>query len=1343
MFNQKTSLTKGNIGLQEEPTSRWPLSAHQKRLWMFERFFPNTLVHNVGLLLGILGPIDVPILRASLGLLLQKHSVLRVAFQELDGEITQILAPIGGDLLEIHNLEGSSVTDRKTRLGDSIKEETGQALNVSSDPLFKATLFQLSPTESYLLLRSHRIILDRESESSVIRDLFALYELLKAENSPHSHSTTADPFFEFIKQEHARAAAVKDSSLNFWQSQLHDVDRSPELPLTRSRKSERSFQLNSIQRHLPPETLSRLREWSLDEHLPESRVLLAALACLLHRYTGLQKILIGTGASMRSDGDLAGSVGPFGAYLPLIVNLNEEMRFAEVVRAVSDFMELRDRQDCLPLETIASELNLAREEGRHPIVQILFHEINEDFAWQTSDLTIERLQNPVRFTEFDLLIQVNNRAGMNVIAEYSPELLEPEAVEALLGHLHTLLDGALRNPQQRVCELPLLSETEVRRIIHTWNQTKKDYDLSRPLNRLLENQVQQTPHAIALRFKEVSLTYEQVNDRANQLARFLQRKGVGPEALVGVCMERSTEMVISLLAIHKAGGAYVPLDPNYPLERLKFMLEDSGAKALLTESSLGDKWQGLALETVYLDLDWSEISQETSSNLTSEANSENLAYVIYTSGSTGKPKGVQVSHAALVNFVQSMREIPGICTKDRMLAVTTISFDIAGLEFFVPLATGATVAIADRLEAMDGNALADHLSKQDITIMQATPVTWQLLLESGWSGKSDLKVLVGGEALPRELAERLLEKCGSLWNMYGPTETTVWSTLSRVHRSCPTILIGKPIANTTTYILDPHLKPVPMGVVGELFIGGRGLSRGYLNRPELTTERFLTNPFDHGEKLYRTGDQARFHTDGSIECLGRADNQVKIRGFRIELGEIESCLLAHPAVSRAVVVASEVSAGNKKLLAYVVPAPGSAPESGELENFLKRRLPAHMIPADYIVMESLPLTPNGKVDRKMLPKPAATAHLKNAEELKPRTQTERELERIWARILGLHSVSISEDFFDLGGNSLLAMRLFAAIRHSLGVELSLNILLRAGTIEKLATQIDAREANRPKHQIVTIQDTGDAAPLFWIPGGRAISVLAFRETTLHLAEHVPAYGLESRLSQPGESLQTVEERAAEYVALVRQVQRKGPYRFAGFCTGGPVAYEMARQLHEQGETTSLLALVQASMPGACKGKLRKLRMKINRLSYLYGTFARFLAMRFMSKLVKVDRPALQGVYTRVAKLLQGWIGTSSQVADQTQIDSDSVVDKYVPVPFPIDIDVFVAEDCFESAGIPREIDPRLAWKNLRTGTVRVHTVAGDHYTMLTGLNAKQFADALRDALEQAQVTAQTPADTVK
>ena len=697
---------------------------------------------------------------------------------------------------------------------------------------------------------------------------------------------------------------------------------------------------------------------------------------------------------------------------------------------------------------------------------------------------------------------------------------------------------------------------------------------------LLEAAAQEHAQSIAVEFEGRTLTYAELHARANQLAHILRKYRVQREVLVGMCMERSLELIVALLGIMKSGGAYLPLDPSFGQARIQYVLDEARAKVLITQKSLRSFLPATDAEIVCLERSWDALSGESTDPVPSEVGPSNLAYAIYTSGSTGKPKGVQIEHRSVTNFLCSMRDQPGITHKDALLAVTTISFDIAALEIFLPLLVGARLVVASREATFDGKLLKDLLNRSRATVMQATPTTWHILLEAGWTGDRNLKALVGGEAVSPELARMLAVRCGSVWNMYGPTETTIWSSIYPIQGSDErNVPIGKPIANTSLYVLDPNREECPRGTEGELYIGGDGLARGYVARPELTAEKFVADPFSSrpGARMYRTGDLARYRQDGNVEFLGRLDHQVKIRGFRIELGEIEAVLEQHPAVKQAVAIARDDKFGSKYLVGYfVAKAEGSFSSSG-LREHLRNQLPDYMIPSALVALRDFPLTPNGKVDRKSLPAPQASDYQREREYVAPRDKVERKLVTIWQEVLGVKPIGIRDDFFELGGKSLQAAHLFTKIISTFGRELPLITLIHAPTVELLANEIRpmSKDANYPT--LVAMKKTGTRPPFFCVHGG-AGSTLFMHRLAAKMDADQPFYGIEPE-GMDGRQFKhtTLEEIAAYYLSEIQKIQPKGPYCFGGYCFGGIVAYEMAQQLLRRGEPAALVVQFTAEL----------------------------------------------------------------------------------------------------------------------------------------------------------------------
>jgi len=735
----------------------------------------------------------------------------------------------------------------------------------------------------------------------------------------------------------------------------------------------------------------------------------------------------------------------------------------------------------------------------------------------------------------------------------------------------------------------ILTEVQQQQILVDWNDTAINYPINKYVHHYFEEQAALTPNAVAVFAPEhqakPQLTYRELDERSNQLAHYLQSLGVGPNVFVGISLERIPDMVVSLFGILKAGGTYIPLDPAFPQERLAFMVEDAQITLTLTQECLLNVVPinpHQPSQLICLDRDWPTIATYPTNSLIlkSPNHGQSLAYILYTSGSTGKPKGVQISHRALINFLLSMQQSPGLVATDRLLAVTTLSFDISMLELYLPLLVGAQIILASQQVTTDGTQLVKWLHDYNITFMQATPATWRMMLETEWQPTPGLKILCGGEALATDLAARLLPKTAALWNMYGPTETTIWSTAYHV-TTLPqgsTVSIGRPIANTQIYILDKHLQPVPIGVIGDLYIGGDGVANGYLNRPELTAEKFIANPFMPQGQVYLTGDLARYLPDGNIEFLGRIDHQVKIHGFRIELGDIEAALIQHAQVKEAVVIAREDIPNDKRLVAYVVLHKLPAPSMAEWRSFLQQKLPPYMVPVAFVVLEALPLTPNGKIDRRALPTPSLITIEPFQGFIAPRDNLELQMTKIWENVLNVNSISMSDNFFDLGGHSMLAVRLFTQIERVFGRNLPLAILFQAPTVDQLVNLLRDEGWKPSWLSLVPLQLKGSKPPLFCVHGIGG-NILSFHDLICHLGTDQPFYGLQSQGLDGKQTIpEKLEEIAAYYLEEIHTVQPHGPYYLMGLSAGGVVAFEMAQQLQVQGEKVALLAFIDTYEP---------------------------------------------------------------------------------------------------------------------------------------------------------------------
>ena len=746
---------------------------------------------------------------------------------------------------------------------------------------------------------------------------------------------------------------------------------------------------------------------------------------------------------------------------------------------------------------------------------------------------------------------------------------KPAITRIVQRFLHLL--SALRDPEMQIGQFDLLPPEERALVVTGWNNTAADYPRDRRVEDLFAAAMKRWPDRLATVFEGQRLTYRELNERSDRLCRCLMHLGVRSGDRVGLHVRRSPAIVVGLLGILKAGGAYVPLDPNFPPDRLVSIVEDARPRVLVTEQSLRSVLHSDEMAVLCLD-DLSE--SPDCSGPTAGRRAIDIAYVLYTSGSTGRPKGVEIPHRALVNFLTAMQREPGITESDRMLAVTSLSFDIAALELLLPLLVGAQVVIASSEVAADGFRLATLLSECNATIMQATPTTWRMLVEAGWEGSRHLKILCGGEAWPQELAAALLPYCASLWNMYGPTETTVWSAVAPIGRD-QKVLIGPPIANTTFYVLDRERRPVPIGVAGELYIGGDGVARGYLNRPEQTAERFVPDPFGTGSsaRLYGTGDRVRRLPDGRLEFLGRLDHQVKIRGFRVELGEIESILRLHPNVQDAVVVARDDWGAERRLVAYVT-ASGAEPMSVvELRDFVRQKLAPYMVPAAVVALERFPLTPNGKIDRKELPLPDQHNPDTNRMIAGPRTALEELLVSLWREHLGQAQIGIHDNFFDLGGDSLSVIRLGHDIEQATGQSFALTQIFDAPTVAGMAEILSGQKTAAGYSPLVLLRPGDERAPMFLVHpiGGSTMQLLPIAKS---LPGRRAVYGIQARGFEGTEApLDSVEAMVEFYAAAIREIQPHGPYFLGGMCFGGLVAMEIARRLMAEGASIGKLALL--------------------------------------------------------------------------------------------------------------------------------------------------------------------------
>ncbi|HEV7519437.1 MAG TPA: amino acid adenylation domain-containing protein, partial [Thermoanaerobaculia bacterium] len=1036
---------------------------------------PGSVAYNIPLPVHLTGALEPAVLAAVLGEVVRRHEVLRTAFPAIAGRPTQVIAPPCGLALPVVDLAGLPGETRAAETARLMAADAALPFDLARGPLLRAAFLRRAAAEHTLLLDLHHIISDGWSTGVLVREVAALYTALAA-GRPSPLPELAVQYADFaLWQRGWLAGEVLAGELGYWRERLSGAPRVLDLPLDRPRpavSAGTADRAGRLRRQLPGSLGRGLRQLGREAGREATlfMVLLAAWSAFLARISGQEEVVVGAAVANRTHRETEGLLGFFVNTLALRTDLTGDPEFALLLGRVRQATLADYAHQDLPFERLVGEVAGERSLSHSPLFQVLLI-LQEAPAerLELPGLTLEALPVVGEAAKFDLsLAFVETPAGLDGFWEYRASLFDATTVARFAAAFTTLLAGAVERPAARLSELPLLGAVEAHQLVVEWNDGWVAYPGADFVHERFAARVAAAPDAVAVGVSGVVVTYGELDARAGRLAGHLRRLGIRPESLVGIYVERSPAMVVGLLAILKAGGAYLPLDPSYPPERLAFMVADAGVRVLLTERRLAASVPAGADRIVLVDDLLEPAAQARGIAARSGLTPDHPAYVIYTSGSTGRPKGVTVPHRALANFLAAMAGRPGLAAGETLLAVTTLSFDIAGLELFLPLLVGGRIELVTREVASSGDLLAAALATSGAAALQATPATWRMLLDSGWQGDGELKALCGGEALPRDLADRLLGSAAALWNLFGPTETTVWVTAEPVAAAPGPVVIGRPIANTEIHLLSPALAPAPVGVPGELYIGGVALARGYRGRPDLTAERFLPDPFGGlgqrpGARLYRTGDLARRLPDGRIEHLGRLDTQVKIRGFRIELEEVEAALAAHPGVRQAVVVAVPGPGGDRRLIAYLVSAgepasPAPAESHGdlgrELRTLLAARLPGYMLPAALVWLAALPLTPSRKVDRKALPALAWEGE-GEAVYVAPRTPVEELVAAIWGEVLEVERVGAEDNFFTLGGHSLLATRVISRVRQAFGIDLPLRSLFEATTVATFARRIES------------------------------------------------------------------------------------------------------------------------------------------------------------------------------------------------------------------------------------------------------------------------------------------------
>ncbi|MHA4842609.1 non-ribosomal peptide synthetase [Flavitalea antarctica] len=1215
--------------------------------------------------------------------------------------------------------------------------EANTSFVLSQGPLFRPALFKLSGEMHQLRLTAHHIVCDGWSMGVILNDLGKLYSAYVKNEIPLLPAAPA--FSQYAVAElNQSLTAGHASTVKYWVDQFLPLPPTLDLPIDFERPALRNFKSHRDDYTLDKGLIDDLKKLGAQSGCSLVVTMLAGFEILLHQVTGLDDITVGMPASGQSATGNENLLGHCANLLPLRSFPVNEIKFHDYLESrKKSILDAYDHQQ-FTFGSLIRKLPLTRDNSRVPIVPVVFNfdrSLNKGVSFHGLQHTV--VNNPRSFETFEIFVNtVTTRDGVILQWSYNSSLFTQATIRKFMTKYEAILRSVVARPMLKIGDLSSGFALN-KRFVYPGNSTTTEYPRQATLMDLVNHQTVTNPHSTAITFNASSYTYEQVRTLSDNFAVQLIAAGAKDGDVIGLMLERSPLIIIAMLAIMKTGAAYVPIDPEYPKDRISYMLGDSSASLLLTSQKYAGSNEFSRREMLIEDL-MKNVPVFSGAQSPAVINSGNLAYILYTSGSTGKPKGVRIMHYNLVNMLLSFRQILGIKTSDRILAITTVCFDISGMEFYLPLVSGACVDIAGSELVKDGFALLEKIRTTKPTLMQATPATWQMLLEAGWKKTDAISTICcGGESLPADLSRELLERCKSLYNLYGPTETTIWSSAKRITEADTVITIGKPIANTRFYILAADGTPVDENEAGEIYIAGDGVGAGYHNQPELTADRFLPDPFTTDKQgiMYRTGDLGKYLAGGDIQCLGRIDQQIKIRGYRIEPGEIEYCLSRHASVTKSVVVSREDQPGNKKLVAYVVPVKPVREDLnhliGQWKQTVKDFLPSYMCPNDFVIMDELPLTPNGKVDRKALPRPAV-AKESSAENQGPLSRFESILTVIWSKILGMNNPGRNDDFFELGGHSLIAIRMMSMLEKETGIQLPVSVLFECPTISSLASRLEIRQPAKQFESLVSMKKGGNKMPLYIVHGARG-TVPIFNRTIEHLHPDQPIYGLQARgLDGNAPIVETIEELASNYIKEILENNPDGPYALAGYSFGGLVAFEMGRQLKAMNKDVKALIIFDTYADAANAKHSRPMaafqRTRIAVMRVAYDMVA--LIKNPYGKL-RYEQQELKTRLHKPYRRLKGWIeGKEKDLfyykykIEETNLRAKS---KYLMQEYDGTIDLFRATE----RTYYQDDHLYLGWKPYAKGGVRIHEVPGEHNKIFLPPNVDELARKLQFCLDNA------------
>lgn len=1335
-----------------------PLSFSQQQLWFLDKLNPNSFTYNIPLVIRLSGSLDRKLLKDALSAVVERQEALRISIGSKDRTPFLKFAPPSEVELPVTDLTEMSDRESEAEMLRLAAEAIRAPFDLEKGPLFKASLIGVKDDEHVLVVNIHHIIGDGWSLTVFLEELGAIYTSF-VKGQPAALQSLPIQFADYASwQQENLKGEVLDKNLRYWKGQLAGAPALLEIPADRPRPATQ----RNLGAHYPIklsyELSDNLKELARKEGATPFMTLLAAFQALLYRYTGQEDIVVGSPSANRSHKETEGLIGFFVNMLALRIDLSGDPTFRELMQRVKTMTaDAYDNQNA-PFEKIVEMLNPERDLSYNPIFQVSFDlQTKPDPKLALPGLNLSFVEVESGVSKFDLAVALQDGAdGISGTIEYDTDLFDEKTIALFADSFKTLLDSVSGDPDQYISRAPILTDAERHKILYQWNGDRPEVSTDRLIHQLFEEQVERRPDAIAVSFGNEHVTYRELNSRANRLTHHLLTFSVGPDVPIAICIDRSVEMIVSILAVLKAGGMYVPLDPSYPDERLAYVLADCGANLVIAQKDLAKRLKRLAPRATVLDPASQPKGKELDGNIAAAGTASDLAYVIYTSGSTGNPKGVMVMHKNVVRLLRSTEHWFGFDETDVWTLFHSFAFDFSVWEIWGALAYGGRLVVVPYRVSRSPGDFHNLLCEEGVTVLNQTPSAFRLLIDCKEAADPRNRlalryVIFGGEALDFGSLRPWIDRHGAmsprLINMYGITETTVHVTFRELSESdifqANGSLIGQPIPDLGLYILDRHMQPVPKGVPGEMYVAGAGLARGYLNRPELTEERFVGNPFAAGDhaRLYRTGDRARYTADGEIEYLGRVDNQVKIRGFRIELGEIESAIGGFRDVREAIV--QVVGDGNdKRLAAYVVSATASEIRTADLRKYLRDKLPEYMVPADYVQLERIPLTPNGKVDRKALPVPERDRSGAGERHVPPRNETEEKLAAIWSEVLGVDNIGIKDGFFDLGGHSLLAIRMFSMIEETFRKNVPLATLFEAGTIEKLAGILNQEDWQEPESSLVPIQPNGTKPPFFGIHAGGG-NVLFYRDLARYLGTDQPFYGIQARRlagRQVGHA--TIEEMAEFYIREMKSVQPVGPYYVGGSSFGGLGAYEIAQQLLRNGDEVGIVALFDTGTPdypqmlpttNVFRSKVYELfrRYQHHRDSlaafdladkkiYIFSRLAK-VKLRYRRKFVNLYKNIMRRMYQNMRSKRSL---PSSYIQIEDQIKKAHAM--YQPRVYSGKMTLFRASN--QPLGI--QPDETLGWGELVAGGIEIYEVPGHHGSVVSEPYVGVLAEKLAACIDR-------------